>query len=80
MRSTLVFKEIWDLMGGKVTMKCDLRVGTAEKEVKGLKVVGKGEEFKFFLEGIDKAFKVHPLVIKGLSHNVNLGMNFLLEN
>ena len=42
-------------------------------------MVGKGEEFKFFLEGIDKAFTVHPVVIKGLSHNVNLGMNFLLE-
>ena len=67
-------------MGGKVTVKCDLRVGTAEKEGKGLKVVGKGEEFKFFLEGIDKAFMVHPEVIEGLSHNVNLGMHFLLEN
>ena len=79
-KSTLVSKEFWDLMGGKVTVKCDLRVGTAEKEGKGLKVIGKGEEFKFFLEGIDKAFTVHPVVIEGLSHNVNLGMNFLLEN
>ena len=61
-------------------MKCGLHVGTAEKEGKGLKVVGKGEEFTFFLEGIDKTFTVHPVVIEGLSRNVNLGMNFLLEN
>ena len=40
-------------------------------------MIGKGEEFKFVLEGIDKAFTVHPVVIEGLSHNVNLGMNFL---
>ena len=46
MKSTLVSKEFWDLMGGKVTVKCDLHVGTAEKEGKGLKVIGKGEEFK----------------------------------
>ena len=70
MKSTLVSKEFWDLMGGKVTLKCDLRVGTAEKEI------GKGEEFKFFLEGIDKTFTVHSVVIEGLSHNLNLGMNF----
>ena len=61
-------------------MKCDLRVGTAEKEGKGLKEVGKGEEFKFFLEGKDKAFTVHSVVIDNLSHNLILGMNFLLEN
>ena len=67
-------------MGGMVTLKCDMHVGTAEKEGKGLKVIGKGEEFKFFLEGIDKDFTVHPLVIEGLSHNMNLGMHFLLEN
>ena len=27
---TLVSKEFWDLMGGKVTMKCDMHGGTAE--------------------------------------------------
>ena len=75
-KSTLVSKEFWDLMGGKVTVKCDLPFGTGEKEGKGLKVVGKGEEFKFFLEEMDKAFTVHPVVIEGLSHNVNLGINF----
>ena len=51
--STLAFKEFWDLMGGKVAVKCDMHVGTAEKEGKGIKVIGKGEQFKFFLEGID---------------------------
>ena len=35
-KSTLVSKEFWDLKGGKVTGKCDLRVGTSEKEGKGL--------------------------------------------
>ena len=34
-------------MRGKVIVKCDVRVGTAEKEGQGLKVIGKGEEFKF---------------------------------
>ena len=35
-------------MGGKGTVKCDMQVGTVEKEGKGLKVIGKAEEFKFF--------------------------------
>ena len=47
-KCTLVFKELWDLIRGKVTVKCDMRVGTAEKEGKGLKEIEKGEEFKFF--------------------------------
>ena len=43
-------------------------------------MIGQREEFKFYLEGKDKAFRVHPVVIEGLSHNMNLEMNFLLEN
>ena len=76
MKSTLVSKEFWDLIEWKVTVKCDIREGTAEKEGKGLKLIGKGEEFKFFLEGIDKVFTIHPVVIESLSHNLNLGMDF----
>ena len=36
---TLASKEFWDIIGGKVTMKCDMHVGTAENEEKGLMVV-----------------------------------------
>ena len=43
-------------------MKYEVRVEAGEKEGKGLKVIGKGEEFKFFLEGTDKVFTVHPVM------------------
>ena len=38
--------------------RSDARVSTAEKGGKGLKVLGKGEKMKFYLDGLDRIFEV----------------------
>ena len=78
-RATLVSKEFWDEISGDIEEECDFRVGTADKDGEGLKVIGWGKEFKFFLDGIQEPFKVKPIVIEGLSHAVNLGLEFLQQ-
>ena len=57
----------------------DYRVGTADGQSQGLQVLGIGEPWPIFLEGIADCFILEPLVIKGLSHSVNLGLAFLEE-
>jgi len=55
------------------------RVHTAEKGGKGLRVLGKGERIKFYLVGLDSRFEVEPIVIEGLNHAVNLGIEFFRQ-
>jgi len=55
------------------------RVHTAEKGGKGLKVLGKGEKIKFYLDGLDRRFEVKPIVIEGLNHAVNFGIEFFRQ-
>ena len=45
--------------------KSNARVGTAEKGGKGLRVIGKGEKIKFYLNELDCIFEVKPIVIEG---------------
>ena len=52
------------------------RVNTAEKGGKGLRVLGKGERIRFYLDGLDRRFEVEPIVIEGLNHAVNFGIVF----
>ena len=52
------------MIGGKMLKKSNARVSTAEKGGKGLRVLGKGEKIKFYLDGLD--------------HAVNFGMEFFL--
>ena len=47
-------------MGEKMSGKRNICMGTAEKGGKGLKVLGKGENIKFYLDGLDWVFKVEP--------------------
>ena len=55
-------------------------MGTADKESKGLKILGKTKPVKILLEGIDQAIILNPTVVEGLSHPLNLGLGFMKEN
>ena len=61
-------------------------MGTADKESKGLRILGRSESIKFFLDNIDQvsvsikifldnidqAIILNPTIVKGLSHPLNL--------
>ena len=58
----------------------DYKVGTADGQSKGLQVLGLEEPWPIYLEGIEECYILEPLVIKGLSHSLNLEIAFLQEN
>ena len=58
----------------------DYKVGTADNQSKGLQVLGKGEPWPIYLEGIVECNLLETLVIRGLSHGMNLGISFLMKN
>ena len=53
-------------------LECTLQ----KKGGKGLRVLGKEERIKFYLDGFDRRFEVEPIVIEGLNHAVNFGIEF----
>ena len=57
----------------------DHRVGTADGQREGLQILGIGEPWPIYLEGMDECYILEPLVIRGLSHSVNLGIAFLTK-
>ena len=67
-KDELVSSEFWKAIGGKMLDKSDARVHTAEKGGKGLRVLGRGEKIKYYLDGLDCRFEVEPIVIEGLNH------------
>ena len=58
----------------------DYKIGTAEGQSEGLQVLGVGEPWPIYLEGMEECYILEPLVIRGLSHSVNLGISFLTRN
>ena len=62
MKGTLVSSEFWKMIGGKMLEGSNTRVHTAEKGGKGLRVLGKEERIKFYLDGLDRRFEVEPIV------------------
>ena len=52
----------------------DYKVGTADGQSEGLQVLGIGEPWSIYFEGIEECYLLVPLVIRGLSHSVNLGI------
>ena len=57
----------------------DYRVGTADSQSEGLQVLGIGEPWPRYLEGMEECYILEPLVIRVLSRSVNLGIVFLMK-
>ena len=70
-KGTLVSSEFWKMIGEKLLEESNARVNMAEKGGKGLRVLGKGEKIRFYLDGLDRRFEVEPIVIEGLNHTVS---------
>ena len=74
--SAIVSGEIWEPIGGKINSAIDYKVGITDGQSKGLQVLGIGEPWPIYLEGIEEFYILEPLIIRGLSHRVNLGISF----
>ena len=70
--SVIVSGDFWESIGGKISSPMDHRVGTADGQSEGLQVLGIGEPWPIYLEGMEECYVLEPLVIRGLSHSVNL--------
>ena len=68
------------MIGGRINRTMDYKVGNADGQSEGLQVLGLRESWPIYLEGIEKCYLLEPLVIRGLSHTVNLGITFLQKN
>ena len=80
MHSAIVSDKFWEAIGGKISNSMDYRVGTASGQSERLQVLGVGEPWPIYLEGMEECYILEPLVIQGLSHSVNLGISFLARN
>ena len=78
-KGTLVSSEFWKMIGGKMIEGSNARVHTAEKGGKGLRVLEKGGRIKFYLDGLNRRFEVEPIMIEGLNHAVNFGIEFFRQ-
>ena len=76
---SIISREFWEAIGGRINRTMDYKVGTADGQSKGLQVLGLGEPWPIYLEGIEECYLLEPLVIRGLSHSVNLEISFLQE-
>ena len=76
----IISGEFWEAIEGRINRSMDYKVGTADGQSKGLQILGIGEPWPIYLEGIEECYLLEPLVIRGLSHSVNLGISFLKRN
>ena len=65
--SVIVSGEFWEAIGGKISKSMDYKVGTADRQSKGLQVLGICKPWPIYLEGIEECYILEPLVIRGLS-------------
>ena len=78
MHTSIVSGEFWEAIGGRINPAMDYKVGTADGQSKELQVLG------LYMANIPRRNRrmhlLEPLVIRGLSLSVNLGIAFLQEN
>ena len=55
----------WKSIGSKISSPMDHRVGTADCQSKGLQVLGIGEPWPVYLEGMEECYILEPLMIRG---------------
>ena len=58
---------------------CTVKAGTAVSGQQ-VQILGKAEPMDLILEGLPEALKIAPCVIRNLSHDLNLGEQFLRKN
>ena len=59
--SAIVSGEFWEAIGGKINHSMDYKVGTAYGQSEGLQVLGIGEPWTIYLEGIEECYIQEPL-------------------
>ena len=55
-------------------------MGTADGQSDSLQVLGVGEPWPRYLEGMEECYILEPLVIRELSRSINLGISFLKKH
>ena len=75
-----------DIISGKLATAlkipykpCTKKAGTAVSG-QNVHVLGQADPFFLILEGLKKPVLINPFVIENLSHDINLGENFLRKN
>ena len=76
---TIVSGEFWKAIGGKISNSMDYKLGTADSQSEGLQVLGVGEPWQIYLEGMKECYILEPLVIQRFSHYMHLGISFLTK-
>ena len=61
--SAIVSGEFWEAIGQKISSSMDCKVGTADGQIEGLQVLGIGEPWPVYLEGIEECYILESLVI-----------------
>ena len=54
--SGIVSCEFWEAIGGKISNSMDYKVGTADGQSEGLQVLGVGEPWLIYLEGMEECY------------------------
>ena len=75
---TLISESLCKTLKLKITPKLE-KLGTAAGG-HSVTTLGRTQPISILLEGLHRPFEIKPLVVKGLSHNINLGTSFLAEN
>jgi len=78
-KNSLISEEFFNLCGGEFLHSNQIRLNTAAKG-EGLPVIGQSKSFKICLEGISHPLLIKPLVVRGLTHPLNLGISLLQIN